>query len=91
MDNILTNTNHPGQFMFSTATALYSAHSIDGAGGASSNPVTSGQYDCFNFMGVDTTNHLLKWWRIGYSIDGGLKERNVFCYDYANKVIVSDR
>lgn len=89
MDNVLTNTRYPGQFMFSTATAFQGA-AVDGER-PSFDTGKGVLYDCFNFMGVDTTNHFLKWWRIGYGVDGGMKKRSVFCYDYANRTIVTDR
>lgn len=89
MDNVLTNTRYPGQFMFSTATAFQGA-AVDGER-PSFDTGKGVLYDCFNFMGVDTTNHFLKWWRIGYGVDVGMKKRSVFCYDYANRTIVTDR
>jgi len=86
-DSIMTNTSYPGQLMISIATARASLHNIDGV---SSAYVTtdSGIYDCFDVIGVDTTNKLLKICRIGYNIDSGMKERNIFCYNYEAMDIV---
>lgn len=84
-DNLLTNTSYSGQLMFSIATAKNSNHSVDGA------VITDtkyGMYDCFNYFGIDTTNHFIKVWRVGYNIDGGMKERNVLCYNYQTQKIV---
>ena len=84
-DNVLTNSNYPCQFMISIASANQYNRNTDGAYNSN---IDSGFYDCFNYMGIDTTNNFLKIYRIGYNIDGGMKERNVLCYDYENKEII---
>jgi hypothetical protein len=86
-DNVLTDTAHPGQFMISIATANYFNHSVDGVNLYNE---STGLYDCMNYIGVDTTNKMLKCMRIGYNLDGSLKQRNFLSYNYdLHKIITS--
>lgn len=46
--------------------------------------------DCFNVVGVDVTNRLLKIIRIGNNTDGYLQPKNVLCINYEAKTVVSN-
>lgn len=43
----------------------------------------------YNLVSVDPTDHLIRLVRYGADVDGWLRGRHVFCYDYLNKQIIS--
>ena len=43
----------------------------------------------FNFVTINTTDKWIKIVRIGAEVDGQMRGKHVFCYDYNNKRIVS--
>lgn len=47
-------------------------------------------YDCFNILSVETYMHILKLYRIGRNTNGCLQSCNFLCYDYKNKIIISN-
>jgi hypothetical protein len=85
-DNILFSISHPRQFMFNTATANRYNHNIDGE---NKNDLYSYMYDCMNVIGVDTTNGMVKFLRIGYNMDGSMRKRDFMSYDYVNNRIAA--
>lgn len=85
-DNILTETDYSNQFMISIATARNNLHPD---GYAPTNTDAAG-YDCFDYIGIDTTNKLIKVWRIGYNQDASMRVRNRFCYDYENMQLMAN-
>jgi len=85
-DFVVRNTQYTGQDIFVISTANHTRHTLEGA---TTNDVANELYDCFNYIGVDTTNKIIKVWRVGYNIDGGLKRKNTLTYDYATRSIVS--
>ena len=44
--------------------------------------------DCFNVVGVDVSNGVLKIVRVGNNADHYLREKKVLCFDYINKKII---
>lgn len=46
--------------------------------------------DSFNVVSIDTENGLLKLVHVGTTYDKFLRRRDTLCYDYVNKVLVSD-
>lgn len=47
-------------------------------------------YDCFNVMQIDRNLGLIKIVRIGCNTDDHLQGKNVLCYDYVSKKIISN-
>ena len=48
-------------------------------------------YDSFNVVSVDANIGIIKLIRIGNHLDHYLREKNVMCYDYINKRIISNQ
>lgn len=44
--------------------------------------------DCFNLIGVDTNNCVLKIMRVGAEYDRYMRRKNVLCWDYCNNQMV---
>ena len=86
-DMVMTESDYGDQFMINIASAKYYYHS-DGYSPAETEYNARG-YDCFDYIGVDTTNKMIKVWRIGYNEDASMRIRNRFAYDYKNLKILS--
>ena len=86
-DYLMTETNASRQFMINIASAKYSNH----ADGFSPTATAYGEtnYDCFDVIGIDLTNKILKVLRIGFNEDAAMKIRNRFSYDFANSKLLS--
>lgn len=87
VDYIMTETAAPGQLMVSIASAKYSNH-FDGYSPASKTAISERNYDCFDLIGVDLTNKILKVLRIGYNQDASMKVRNRYSYNYGSGKLV---
>ena len=86
-DYIMTETAAPGQLMISIASAKYSNH-FDGYSPASETAISERNYDCFDLIGVDLTNKIIKVLRIGYNQDASMKVRNRYSYNYGSGKLV---
>ena len=86
-DMVMTERDYADQFMINIASAKYIYHT-DGFS-PESNELSATAYDCFDYVGVDTTNKMVKVWRIGFNEDASMKVRNRFSYDYANRKILT--
>lgn len=83
-DYVMVSEN---QFMIDIASARYNLH-FDGYSPATSD-VSETNFDCFDYIGIDTTNKMVKVWRVGFNQDASMRVRNRFAYDYANKKLLS--
>ena len=85
VDSILTAKGYKGQFMVNVASANHENH----PDGTVTNDQSSPFYDCFDFLGIDSDNGLLKIVRIGWNMDASMKNREALCYDYFNGEIIA--
>lgn len=51
----------------------------------------SNTHACANLITFDTANGLIKIVRVGYNMDKFLREKNYLCYDYKNRMVISNR
>lgn len=86
IDNILTATGYDGQFMVNIASANYANHP-DGITYSNSD---SPYYNCFDYCTIDTTNSLLKVYRVGWNMDASTKERISLTYNYATGELIHE-
>ena len=86
-DMVMTEKDYADQFLISIASAKYIYHT-DGFS-PEANDLSATSYDCFDYIGIDTTNSILKVWRIGFNEDASMRIRNRFAYDYANRKILA--
>lgn len=86
-DMVMTESDYGDQFLVTIASAKYMYHS-DGYSPAETELNATG-FDCFDYIGIDTTNKMVKVWRIGYNEDASLRIRNRWAYDYANHKVIS--
>lgn len=66
---------------------------IDQAGNLRGNDTTCRNNDnhtCLNYYSIDTDSGLLKIIRFGMTTDKFLTNKNVLCYDYINRVVISE-
>ena len=47
-------------------------------------------YDCFNIVSVDRSLHTIRLVRVGNNFDFYGREKNVLCYDYLNKQVITN-
>lgn len=87
-DYVMHNTVYPNQFLINIATARFSRH-FDGYA-PTATETWSDNYDCFDYIGVDTTNKMLKVLRVGYHEDASMRIRNRFAYDYGHNKLLSN-
>ena len=85
-DYVVRNAQYPQQDIFVISTANHSRHTLEGA---ITNNVANDLYDCFNYIGVDLICNVMKIWRVGYNIDGGLRRKNTLGYNYNTRNVVS--
>lgn len=85
-DNLLEATGYPGQFMVNIVTANAGRRNKVGVNTAASSPY----FDGFNYIGVDTTNGLLKVYRKGWDMDAGMKKHDYLCYDFVNHQVIAN-
>ena len=86
VDSILTATGYPDQFMINIASANYANH----PDGITYNNSDSPYYNCFDYCTIDTTNSILKVYRIGWNMDASTKERVTLASDYANQELIHE-
>lgn len=86
-DYVMTHKDYPDQFMINIATAKFDAH-FDGYV-AESGKTYMNNYDCFDYIGIDLTNSIIKVLRVGYNQDSSMKIRNRFAYNYSTHKIIS--
>lgn len=86
-DMVMTEETYNDQFMINVATARYNYH-VDGYS-PSATMTFDGAFDCFDYIGVDTSNKMLKVWRVGFNEDASMRIRNRFAYDYSNRKLLS--
>lgn len=84
VDSILTAKGYNGQFMVDIASANHEKH----PDGTVTNDQSSPFYDCFDFLGIDSDNGLMKIVRIGWNMDSSMKIRESLCYDYFNGEVI---
>jgi len=82
-DHIGYLTNYPNVLCI-TADKASVARTIDTARITGEENATA-----FNIITFNTTDKLIKIVRIGAEVDGQMRGKHVFCYDYANKRIIS--
>lgn len=83
-DELLTATGYEGQLMIGISSARYSFHDD----GEVCEDKTKSQFYCFDYLGIDLDEGLLKIVRFGWNQDISQKKRKVLCYDYINKQII---
>ena len=84
-DFIMTNSVFSGQFLIDIASEKYNLRH-DGVNAASTDERNN---DCLDYIGIDTTNSIIKVWRVGYQKEANLKLRNRFVYEYAKKKVIA--
>ena len=84
VDSVLTAKGYKGQFMVDIASANHLNH----PDGMTTYDQSSQIYDCFDYIGIDSDNGLLKIIRIGWSMDLSMKTREMLSYNYLERKIV---
>lgn len=92
-DGIMHDTN--GQFMCTIATAHYPNNQFheDGFGftNTEKDAIQYPTFNCFNVIGIDTTNKIFKMTRIGWNMDSALKRRTAYSINYETGTVLTDR
>lgn len=81
-DAIITSQE---QLMFVTTSSNYTKK----GDGMTALKISDKEYDAFNYIAVDTTNHFIKIVRIGWDMDETFKVRKPLCIDYKSKKILA--
>ena len=92
-DTVMRHSN--GQWMFTISTAHYpdANFHVDGFGfsTAMSSSMLYPTYDCFNVIGIDTANKILKMTRVGWNMDSAMKKRTAYAFNYGTGDVYTDR
>lgn len=75
-----------GQAMINIASANCNNH----PDGYKSEDIKNYLYDCFNYIGIDTSHNLVKVYRIGWDMDASLRVRKLLTYDYDRQMIFTE-
>lgn len=86
-DYIMYESSNRKQTMINIATASRELH-FDGFS-PSAAELESDNFDCFDYIGIDTTNKIVKVLRIGFNEDASMRIRNRFAYRYSDNVVLS--
>lgn len=86
-DQLLTPARYNNQLQIDIASARYDYHN-DGYKVTDISDVSNPVYDCCNYIGIDVTHKLIKVFRIGWDMDGGMKVRYALCYNYDTNNII---
>lgn len=85
VDFFMKHTTYENQLLISIATARFALH----PDGANANATVEDNYDCFDYIGIDLTNKILKVYRVGFNEDSSMKIRNRWSYDYYNNKLLT--
>lgn len=85
-DGTIYNDLDNRQFMLNAASARYDKHR-DGAY-VSSTDTSDPRFDCFTLCGVDLTNSMIKFLRIGWNKDSAMQFRNGFAWNFSTRKII---
>lgn len=58
--------------------------------GAKTNNIREYLFDCFNYIGIDINNHIIKVFRFGWDTDASLRIRKILSYDFVENQIETE-